>query len=166
MDDDITTMLGQANGVNVIVKELVRRANDFLRRADDEETEPSSAEAGPMLSAMILAPFALELALKAVYFKQSGKRKLMTHHLSKLMKMVDELPGEMMGEIEHRFSRLCRARLSYFDKEPITAKQLLATWGDAFTKWRYLHEAPLSDIHYMEEAPILVDAIIAVSMPE
>ena len=120
-----------------------------------------------MLGALILGPFAMELALKSILFQLGLACN--DHDLLKIWKKIESLRPKIVEEIEQRFheNRVCEPPPELREQQ-ISARQVVTDWKDGFTKWRYLAEMqddPPKIPHVRGlRVPILVGAILEVSL--
>ena len=114
-----------------------------------------------MLGSMIIAPFAMELALKSIHLQQCPDAKFRGHDLLKILR---GLPSGVAEEIERRFRQNRDRDLPQCRDEQTTARQIVKDWKDGFIRWRYLADyGSPPRIPYLQEGPILTEAILEIS---
>ncbi len=154
--------IGQAIALNRRAQKLF---DEGLENLGPEATDEDVAEnRGAMLAALILGPFAMELALKSILFQLGLACK--EHDLLKIWEKIECLRPEIVEEIEQRFRKRRVDEPPEFRKEQIKARQVVTDWKDGFTEWRYLAEMqdPPKIPHVRgQRGPILVGAILDVS---
>ena len=84
----------------------------------------------------MLGAFSVELAIKAMYVKETGKNHSWEHDLKKLF---DELARSTQRSIEQRFQRIQASKWSGTAVGKSLPDILAEHKGD-FLDWRYLHE--------------------------
>ena len=92
--------------------------------------------AGCFFGAVLLKAFATELALKALYRRESGRAPEQKHDLHYFF---NKLEPSTQGSLERRFQRIWTAKEGY-DGEPLTMSQVLKDHKDDFVLWRYIYE--------------------------
>ena len=91
---------------------------------------------GCFLAAVLLRAFAAEVALKGLYFQESGKQAARDHDLSILF---DNLLPSTRSSLDRRFQRVQRTASTY-DGHCNTIEQVLGDHKADFTHWRYVYE--------------------------
>ena len=98
---------------------------------------PDSVDAaGCLLGAIALKAFATELALKALYWRESGRDP---DHKHDLRDLFNNLEPSTQDSLEYRFQRIWSAKEGY-DGQPLTMSQVLKDHKDDFVRWRYIYE--------------------------
>ena len=92
--------------------------------------------AGCFFGAILLKAFATELALKALYWRESGCEPKHEHDLHDLFK---KLEPSTQDSLERRFQRIWATKVGY-DGQPLTMSQVLKDHKDDFVCWRYVYE--------------------------
>ena len=92
--------------------------------------------AGCLLSSHVLRAFATELALKALYSKETGSEPPKNHDLSRLF---GKLSPVTQTALESRFQRIRRTKLQYRDQTDSLSAVLEARRND-FESLRYPYE--------------------------
>ena len=112
---------------------------------------------GCFYSAVLLRAFAAEVALKGLYYIETGKQADRVHDLSKLF---HELQLTTRKALERRF-QVIRQSSSIFHGRPTTMEQVIADHKDDFVQLRYVYERQ-SDTHVeLLDLEPAVEAIIA-----
>ena len=156
---DVSIMHRQANVLNHLAKELLKRANQWsLTGQTTMPIDVAAAHAGFVL----VAPFAMELALKALHAQQSNGLAHKTHDL---VAILDSLPAGIEQLLENELTNERTKQFPEYADVGITARQVIGAWEDAFTEWRYLAEGPLPTVDHTREGPLLTDAILNMSQP-
>ncbi len=97
------------------------------------------AAAGCGVTSIVLRPFAIELALKALYIQETGGEPRHEHDLKVLF---ESLQPATQTSIEQRFERIRREKanqgVSSWGTDPLL--RVLADHRNNFQEWRYLHE--------------------------
>ena len=135
----IGTTGGSADG-------CIRQANSLLWAAThlqdivDEALQTPDHDsvnvAGCFFGAVLLKAFATELALKALYWQESGCEPAHEHDLHYLF---NKLELSTQDSLERRFQRIWAAKEGY-DEQPLTMSQVLKDHKDDFVCWRYVYE--------------------------
>lgn len=156
---DLTNMINHSSALNHLAKELIERTSDWSK-SDKGLGKPPKDVSGAILGAIIVGPFALELALKAFHFKKLNKKAPMTHDLVEIVKCLD---SKAIAEIEQSFSTMRSEKYPQYAQANITALKVIEDWRNAFEDWRYLAEGSLPHVTQLREAPMLTDAILEIA---
>ena len=158
---DSSVMTEQSERLNELAKLLVSFANEWSKGngLGKAPSDVSSAVIGFMLA----APFALELALKALHAKHFNDEVPTIHDLVDIMNCLD------CGTLKRMEEFLSEERIVQYPKYQdarISAVRVLTDWRNAFVQWRYLGEKPLPLVNHTREGPLLTDAILKMVMEE
>lgn len=155
---DVPTMINHASALNHLAKELIDRTSKWS--VSSGLGSPPTGVSGAILGAIIVAPFSLELAIKALYIQRSNKVPRKSHNLVLLFMDLDCAITKL---VEQRFSAMRVSRYPEHKYNCITINQVITDWRDSFEKWRYLAEGPLPVVKQLREGPILTDAILEIA---
>ena len=97
------------------------------------------AAVGCSVTSIVLRPFAVELALKALYLQETGREPKHEHDLKILF---DSLKPSTQTSLEQRFEHIRQTKITQgiYTGETDPLPQVLTNHKDDFEKWRYLHE--------------------------
>ncbi len=114
------------------------------RHLDSQLANPAIANdqlaaAGCGITSIVLRPFAIELALKALYMQETGGEPKHEHDLKILF---ESLKQTTQCSLEQRFERIRheKVKLGIYSGETESLLQVLAQHRRDFEKWRYLHD--------------------------
>ena len=124
--------VGQANSLLWAATHL----QDLLDKAVQTGDHNSVDFTGCFFGAIVLKAFAAELALKALYWRESGRSPEQKHDLHHLF---SKLEPSTQDSLERRFQRIWATKEGY-DGQPLTMSQVLENHKDDFVRWRYIYE--------------------------
>ena len=126
--------------------QYIRQANSLLWAAthlqdlSDESIQTPALNsvdvAGCLFGVVLLKAFATELALKALYWRESGRNP---EHKHDLHYWFNKLELSTKESLERRFQRIWATKEGY-DGKPLTMSQVLKDHKDDFVSWRYVYE--------------------------
>ena len=154
---DTSVMAEQAERLNELAKVLMSQASEWSER--EGLGKPSSDVSSAVIGFMLAAPFALELALKALHARHFNSKAPKIHDLVSIMNCLD---SETRKDMEQCFSKERIAQHPKLRGVEITAVKVLTDWRYAFEEWRYLGEKKksLPNVNHTREGPLLTDAIL------
>ena len=152
---DTSVMAEQSERLNELTKVLMSHASEWSKKKG--LGKPPSDVSSAVIGFMLAAPFALELALKALYAKHFNNKVPAIHDLMCIMKCLDSGTRKLM---EQSFAQERAVRYPEYQDAEITAVRVLTDWRHAFEEWRYLGEGPPPTVHHTREGPLLTDAIL------
>ena len=91
---------------------------------------------GCSISSIVLRAFAVELALKALYAKETGLKPRWWHNLSCLFSVLE---SSTQSSLDKRFKRIRRTKNSYAG-ETDSLSTVLDEHKNDFENWRYPHD--------------------------
>ena len=124
--------IGQANSLLWAATHLQDILDETIQTPDHDSVDV----AGCLLGGIVLKAFATELALKALYWRESGRAP---EHKHDLYDLFNKLEPSTQGSLERRFHRIWTAKEGY-DGQPLTMSQVLKDHKDDFVRWRYIYE--------------------------
>ena len=152
---DEAIVSAHAMTLNSLAKKLIKQASDWSV-GGDADPPPQAASEGA-LGFMLLAPFALELAIKALLASQNHGQVPGHHHL---LQLFNTLGSNLIVDIEKSFASERQAQYPQHQNQGIMAEIVVTDWNDAFVQWRYLGEQLPAVVSHVREGPLLTDAIL------
>ena len=129
MDTNADSVMGQAAGLNWSANHL----QDVLNREVKMPNPDQIALVGCFFSVVLLRSFAVELALKSVYMKESGRQPEYSHSLHQLF-------GRLELETQRAIDRVFQGVRGAFPEQggrTNSVAEILAKHKDDFVDWRY-----------------------------
>ena len=116
------------------------------------------AVAGCGISSIVLRAFAVELALKALYAKETGLEPRWWHKLSSLFSVLET---STQNSLDVRFQRIRRTKDSYAG-ETNSLSAVLDEHKNDFEQWRYPHDQK-GQLH---TKPLVLNSVIEAVLEE
>ena len=134
-------MIANADQVAMVMSQAFHWADRHLDGllANPAIASDQLAVAGCGITAIVLRPFATELAPKALYIQETGGEPKHEHDLKVLF---ESLERATQASFEQRFERIRQEKINrgIYSGETDPLLQVLTNHRKDFEKWRYLHE--------------------------
>ena len=126
---DAVAMGEHADRLNRLAEYLMKQASDWSNKG---EPNPPPAVSAAVLGFMLTAPFALELALKALHAQHANGQVPKTHDLVVIM---TSLNGTTIKSIEERLTNIRATKYPEHKNSTITAAQVITDWRLSPEMW-------------------------------